>query len=86
MYSPMAWGTWSPCQDDEKNHGEQSSPAICDGPAFALTRKVFESTADYSDAKRMCDIMYPVRKLTFSDSINLSVFCFPSSGFKPSSS
>jgi hypothetical protein len=86
MYSPIAWGTWSPCHDDEKNHGEQSSPAICDGPAFALIRKVLESTADFIEANRMWDIMYPVRKSTFSDSISLSVFCFPSSGFKPSSS
>jgi hypothetical protein len=75
MYSPTACGTWSPCQEDEKNHCEQSSPAICEGPAFALIRNVLESTADFIEAKRMCDIMYPVRKLTCSDSMSLSVFC-----------
>jgi hypothetical protein len=52
-YSPIACGTWSPCHDTEKNQGEHSSPAICDGPALALIMKVCESTADFRDASRM---------------------------------
>ena len=39
------WRT-APCHEVEKNQGEHSSPAICEGPALALTRKVCESTAD----------------------------------------
>jgi hypothetical protein len=54
-YSPIACGTWSPCQDTEKNQGEQSSPAICEGPALALIRKVCASTAGLSDASRTFD-------------------------------
>jgi len=40
-----------------KNQGEQDSPAICDGPALALIRKVSASMADFTDANKICDIM-----------------------------
>jgi len=50
MYSPIACGVWSFCQEVEKKKGEHSSPATCEGPAFALIRNVRESTAGLSEA------------------------------------
>ena len=55
MYSPIACGVWSFCQEVEKKNGEHSLPAICEGPALALIRKVCESTTGFSDASSTFD-------------------------------
>src|SRR4249919_1418675 len=82
----MACGVWSFCHEVEKMYGEHCSPAIWCGPAFDVIRKVLASTADFIEASSTFDQMYPTMKSTLSDSINLSVFCLPTSGLKVSSS
>ena len=57
MYSPIAFGVWSFCQEVEKKNGEHSSPAICEGPALALIRKVCKSTTGLSEASSTFDQM-----------------------------
>ncbi len=57
MYSPTACGVWSFCHEVEKKNGEQSSPAICEGPALALMMKVCASTAGFSEASSTFDQM-----------------------------
>jgi hypothetical protein len=55
MYMPTACGVWSLFHELENTYGEHSSPASCEGPAFAVIRKVLESTADFSEASRTFD-------------------------------
>ena len=51
----MACGVWSFCQEVENTVGEHNSPAICDGPALAMTRNVLESTIGLSEASSTFD-------------------------------
>ena len=55
MYVPIACGVWSFCQEVEKKNGEHCSPAICEGPALALIRKVWESITGLSEASSTFD-------------------------------
>ena len=51
----MACGVWSLFHEVENTVGEHSSPATCDGPALAMTRKVLESTIGLSEASSTFD-------------------------------
>ena len=57
MYRPMACGVWSLFHEVENTVGEHNSPAICEGPALAMTRKVLESTIGLSEASSTFDQM-----------------------------